>query len=359
MKKRKHLLLSAALLASALLTAGCGGSGSTDSYSMDTASTSASYDSGGGWSEADVEEKAAMNTEASPSQSTSTADETGSSAVIPDLSQSDISNRKLIKNVSLSLETENFDTMKSNMEESISSFGGYVEYSSYSAPQTEYMSRFYSLTARIPSEKLDEFVAVAGNLGTLVNKSESVTDVTLDYVDKTAYKESLQVEYERVTELLEKAEDLEQVLALESKLSQLRYEINSYESQLRTYDNLIDYSTVDIYITEVERETEISNTVGSRISNGFISSLYSVRDFFVTLFVFLIGNLPVILVLAVIVVLIVLLARRIYRRKRAKKQKKYGESSSHYAYDENARNTGNRDDVPEKTEKSQDSSHED
>ena len=73
--------------------------------------------------------------------------------------------------------------------------------------------------------------------------------MTLDYVDKTAYKESLQVEYDRVMELLEEAKDLDQILALESKLSQLRYEIDSYESQLRTYDNLIDYSTVHIYIS--------------------------------------------------------------------------------------------------------------
>ena len=135
-------------------------------------------------------------------------------------------------------------------------------------------------------------------------------DVTLDYVDKTAYKDSLRTEYERVMELLEQAKDLEQILALESKLSDLRYEINSYESQLRTYDNQIDYSTVNINIREVEYEKETSDTVGSRIKGGFRNSLYGVRDFFVNSFVFLVSNLPVLVLLAAAAALAVLFLKK-------------------------------------------------
>ena len=111
-------------------------------------------------------------------------------------------------------------------------------------------------------------------------------------------------------ELLEQAKDLEQILALESKLSDLRYEINSYESQLRTYDNQIDYSTVDINIREVEYEKETSDTVGSRIKGGFRNSLYGVRDFFVNSFVFLVSNLPVLVLLAAVAALAVLFLKK-------------------------------------------------
>ena len=175
---------------------------------------------------------------------------------------------------------------------------------------------------RIPSDKLDSFTEKTGELGQVTNKSENVEDVTLDYVDKTAYKESLQVEYDRVMELLEEAKDLEQILALESKLSQLRYEINSYESQLRTYDNLIDYSTVDIYISEVEYEQESNDTIGNRISNGFRSSLYGVRDFFVNLFVWLVSNLPVLLLLGGVAGLLVFLIKKLLKRRKMGKSKK-------------------------------------
>lgn len=347
MKKKTNTLLTA-LLASALLLAGCGDSKSGSTYntaaSQDTTAFESDY--GGGWEEKGMVNEAAMDMTSS-AENAEPEEASGSSSVIPDPSRNDLTNRKLIKNVSLSLETENFDTMKSNMEESVSSFGGYIEYSSYDAPQTEYLRRSYSLTARIPSEKLDDFVAAAGSLGTLTNKSENVEDVTLDYVDKTAYKESLQVEYERVTELLEKAEDLEQILALESKLSQLRYEINSYESQLRTYDNLINYSTVNIYISEVERETEVSNTVGSRISSGFISSLYSVRDFFINVFVFLIGNLPVLLIWVIVIALTVLLIRHFCRIRQSDGTKKRGRLFSRHSSDENTLNADPSETNPE------------
>ncbi|NCB94232.1 MAG: DUF4349 domain-containing protein [Clostridia bacterium] len=326
MKRRLHTGL-ALCLAGILLLGGCGGSASKDSYQsasteMATVDTAAVNDTmvedGGGWSaEESVEEDANMETRAATAEGEPgvVADEDGTSA-------NDLAARKLIKTVSLSMETKEFDTMKQEMEKSISSFGGYIEYSNFDAPQGGNSYRYYSITVRVPSDKLDGFVESAGKLGTVTNKSESVEDVTLNYVDMTAHKESLQVEYDRVTKLLEQAEDLDQILALESKLSDLRYEIDSYESQLRTYDNLIDYSTVNIYISEVEYEKETADTIGSRIKNGFSSSLYSVRDFFVNLFVFLVSNLPVLLLLAVIVGVLVYGYKKTAKKRKEKREQR-------------------------------------
>jgi len=315
--KEKSWKVIGLLLTSVLFLGGCGASdkstAQTESFSM---ANTASADYGEGWETAmdtSGDEKAE---EVSPEMA---AEEAGTEEA---LSEKDLSSRKLIKRVSLSMETKSFDTMKQKMEETITSCGGYIEASSFDDPQGGDYYRYYSITARIPSEKLDSFVSEAGSLGTVTNKSENVEDVTLDYVDKTAYKESLQVEYERVMELLEEAEDLEQILALESKLSQLRYEINSYESQLRTYDNLIDYSTVNIYISEVEYEQKAEDTIGSRISNGFTSSLYTVRDFFVNLFVGIIANLPVLILVGIVAALCVTAVSKLWKRKKKRKQER-------------------------------------
>lgn len=299
------------LMLLALFISGCSAGG----YSGKTEDTAAA-DAGGynGYREekaeaAEVQETFAADGMSMPQEvSEDTAD--GAGILAPEVPEKEPSGRKLVKTVSLSMETRTFDSLKSQMEESISSFGGYIENSSYDATQGGQQYRYYYLCVRIPAEHLDDFVGRAGEMGTVTNKTENVEDVTLDYVDKTAYKESLQTEYERVTALLEKAEDLDQILALESKLSELRYEINSYESKLRTYDNQIDYSTVHIYISEVEYEQEVSNTVGSRIRGGFQSSLFAVRDFFVNTFVFLVSNLPVILLLAVIAVILVMILKK-------------------------------------------------
>lgn len=321
--KRKTGILS--LILPLCLLLGCGGSGAAKNDSATASSmTTEAYaadDADYGW------EKAAGAVDSAAQEESAVIAEGAGSQEVSDAAAQDAANRKLIKTVSLDLQTKEFDTLKQNLEKEIENCGGYVESSNYYIPQGEYQYRYYNLTVRIPAEKLDSFVKTAGNLGTLTDKSENVEDVTLNYVDMTAYKESLQIEYERVTEILKEATELDQILALESKLSELRYEINSYESQLRTYDNLISYSTVHIYISEVEVVKDITPTVGSRIRNGFRESLNTVKNFFVDLFVWIVSHLPELLVAAVCIAILAVLVKKIakkMKRRRAEKMKAAG-----------------------------------
>lgn len=322
MKKSKWVVL---LLMVMFVFGGCGAStkeseGITQNRSADTAAVS--FESEGEKARLDARETQVQKTSVEEGTAQTNTEGSAEAGEAKTLSEKDFASRKLIKTVSLSLETKAFDELKVKLEEEILACGGYVEHSSFDDPQGGEGYRYYSITARIPSDQLDSFTEKAGELGQVTNKSENVEDVTLDYVDKTAYKESLQVEYDRVMELLEEAKDLDQILALESKLSQLRYEIDSYESQLRTYDNLIDYSTVHIYISEVEYEQEKNDTIGNRISNGFRSSLYGVRDFFVNLFVWLVSNLPVLLLIGGVAAVAVFFMKKLLKRRKIEKSKK-------------------------------------
>ncbi len=317
--KRKIFPYAAVLFLTASLLSGCTGSQSLKTeqkaadpmvYETDSAEAVAEGSAQGFTEEASTEQ--AMEDSAEAKQ------DAGSSKKI---SGEDRTARKLIKTVSLWLETTVFDKLKKQVEETVASYGGYIENSDYSAPQNSGQLRSYSLTARIPADKLDAFVEETGWEGTVTNKSENVEDVTLDYVDKTAYKESLEKEYEKVMELLEQAKDLDQILLLESKLSDLRYEINSYESQLRIYDNQIDYASIHIYISEVEYENGSAETVGGRISSGFRGSLYTVKNFFVNLFVEVISDLPILLLWACTVAVLIVVIRKL-RKKFVKKAKK-------------------------------------
>lgn len=303
MKKQYHKL--SILLILLLLLSGCG-AGASDKESFNTSDKY--YDEG--WNE-------------SPSEDSESKGEAA-------LTENDLSNRKLIKTVYLTLQTKEFDRLKTMLEELIPSYGGYVQDSNYYAPQREGRYRNYNLTIRIPVDNLDIFIDKVGLLGTLTNKSEKIEDVTLTYIDMTAYKEALEVEYEKVLELLEKATDLNQILILESKLSELRYEINSYESKLRAYDNLVAYSTIHIDISEVEYENVAKDTIGSRIRTSFMQSLYSVRNFFVDLLVFVVGNLPVLVVLGIFLILLFYLLKKIGKHRKTKRDaKKLAKANRH------------------------------
>lgn len=101
---------------------------------------------------------------------------------------------------------------------------------------TERSSRCSNLTARIPENKLDAFLTEVSGQGNVTYKNESVQDVTLQYTDITSRKKTLQMEQDRLWELLEKAESIDAVIALESRLSEVRYQLESIESQLRTLE---------------------------------------------------------------------------------------------------------------------------
>ena len=167
--------------------------------------------------------------------------------------------QKLIKTVSMSMETKEFDALLEDIRRQVEEMGGYIEDSDISG------SSYYStrgnrnawLTLRIPAGKLEGFVTVVEELGNVVSKRESVEDITLRYVDVESHKKALETEQERLLELLERAENMEDIITIESRLSQVRYELQSYESALRTYDNQVNYSTVSLDISEVERVAEL------------------------------------------------------------------------------------------------------
>jgi len=218
------------------------------------------------------------------------------------------SSRKLIKTVSITAETKSYDAFTAAMQESINSLGGYVEHSDLNNSETG--NRYANYTVRIPADKLNEFIAGFDKNGTVTNRTENVEDVTLAYVDVESHIKALRAEEDALLKILANAETVEDTITVQSRLSEVRYEIESYESQIRTYDNLVDYSTVELYLREVDREQVVSEkvTVWSRIGTNLSDNLYGVGEFFKSLFVFLVSSAPVFLAIGVVAAPIVIFA---------------------------------------------------
>lgn len=219
------------------------------------------------------------------------------------------SGRKLIRNVSLDMETLEFDSFISVLQQKVAEAGGYIESSDINGNSYNYShNRRANFTCRIPSAKLDGFLSDVGSIGNVTYSVENQNDVTLSYVDTEARISSLQTEYDRLMELLAEAENIDSVIALEQRLSDVRYQLESYKSQLRTYDNLVDYSTVAISVSEVKRVTAPEETsVWARIQSDFSDNLYSVGTGLVDFFVWFVANIPYFAVIAVVIIIIVLI----------------------------------------------------
>lgn len=231
-------------------------------------------------------------------------------------------NRKLIKTVYMSIETKDLDSLLIKVYDKLDSVGGYAQSSQAYNPSVEdkYSRRYTYLELRVPSDSLDAFVNEISGIGNVINKNENVTDVTLNYTDVESHKKSLEIERDRLNELMSEARDVDAIIALETRLSEIRYELDSYESQLRTYDNQVDYSTVTLDISEVVDYTpQVEDSVWTRIKTGFVSTLNGLGRFFKDLFVGIVVFSPVILIVAAIVVILILIIKKIKKKKEAKK----------------------------------------
>ncbi|MDE6015486.1 MAG: DUF4349 domain-containing protein [Acetatifactor sp.] len=236
--------------------------------------------------------------------------------------------RKLIKTVNLDVETQEFDGLLNSLEAQVEQLGGYIEsMNTYNGSRYSYSSReatrTSNLTVRIPQKELSGFVDAVSAAGNVVSRSENVEDVTLSYVDIESRKKSLETELERLQSFLEKAESLEDIITLEDRMSTVRYQLESMASQLRTYDNKVDFATVYMSIREVKELTPVEEeTAWERLTGGFMESLKDVKDGFVEFFIWIVVHIPYLAVWAAVILIIVVVIKLIIRRNRRKKAEK-------------------------------------
>ncbi len=242
--------------------------------------------------------------------------ESGSAAALP-------ADRKLIRTVRMDAETEDLTALLDSLTARIAELGGYVEAKNLhnGSAYSGYRRRNLSMTVRIPAARVDEFVAQVGENANVVSSTETVDDVTLQYVDTESHVTALETEQARLIELLEQAKTLEDVLKIEDRLTDVRYELERYASYLRTLENQVSYATVNLSITEVKEYTPVVEeepNMWQRIATGFGRSLKDIGKGLKEFFIWVIVNSPYLLIWGVVIAVAVL----ILRRRREKKRKK-------------------------------------
>lgn len=271
------------------------------------------------------------------------------------------SNRKLIRRVNMSVETQDFSQLTQYIENKVDQLGGYMEQSNVYGGSYEYDTRRTAqYTVRVPVDKLDALVGAVAEQGNVTNKNESATDVTLSYVDTKSRKEANEVEYERLMALLEQADDIDTIVALEGRLTTVRYEIQSLESQLRTYDNLVDFATIEISVTEVVVYTPVEpekKTDLERMTEGFVNSieniLYDIKEFAIDFVI----ALPYLILWAAIIGIVVLVIRKIRKNKKAKKERKNAERKENGVCDTDRKTERGKIDADEPADRTKNSDH--
>lgn len=331
MKKRVWKLLTVAMVAVMLLT-GCGAEkmAATDS-AMNQAMSSTSSNAGGamfdGFEYFAEEDMVQIETEEmKPEAPQAQAPETGKG--IEDNAadtQVNTTTRKLIRRVYMSTETKEFDDFIAFVNGQTTTYGGYIENSDVSGISYDAYrhNRRASIVIRVPAKYLDAFIEQIGNMANITSKNVTAEDVTLSYIETESRIASLEIQRDKLLEWMEDAETVEELIKLEERLSEVRYQLEYYGGILRNYDNLVEYSTITLDVREVERMTvQEPDTVGDRIGKGLSDNLYEIVEGIKNFIVWFVTSLPYLLIWAVIIVAAVLVIRVIAKKAKIKKQKR-------------------------------------
>ncbi|MBO9130991.1 DUF4349 domain-containing protein [Bacillus sp. 165] len=233
-----------------------------------------------------------------------------------------LTNRKLIKNAVLSIETTNFDESIKILDTSIKKFNGYIEASNITGTPVheEYSKaiRSASYTIRIPASSLDQYLSDAGDIGNILSKTINTDDVTNQYFDTEARITSLKIQEQRLLELLKQTGTLKDIIELEKELSSVRYEIETLTTTLQRYDSLVEYSTIHLTLVEVASLTDTSqpNTVSERITHTFKSNINGIWNWIKNATVFFIGNSPILLLICGIITAGILIIRKLIKKQK-------------------------------------------
>ncbi|MBR0462572.1 MAG: DUF4349 domain-containing protein [Erysipelotrichaceae bacterium] len=236
-----------------------GGSNSTGNTSYKTSIPSSSYY---GDYDADVmvEDAAYMSDESYSGGSTSRNESSsGSSTELQ-------ANKKLIVTGDLNMETMDLDKVLDQLGKNVNECGGYFQDSSVS---TSGSYRYYTAVIRIPAEKYADFISTVQGSGNVTYYHENTRDITDAYTDLSARLTSLKAEEEKVLEFYKQAESIDDLMRIESRLTDIRYEIDYIENQLKNFDLQVSYSTLTISIKETTTYTETSVSFWERLANSF------------------------------------------------------------------------------------------
>lgn len=216
---------------------------------------------------------------------------------------------KLIYTAELELETTAFDDAIAALDELVAESRGYYE--ERSIRQSGY--RYGSFTVRVPAAEYDDFCRQAGEVCHLLYANSSAQDISDSYYDTDSRLQSARAKLARLQELLAKAENMQDIITIESAISDTQWQIDNLSGTLRDYDSLVDYSTVRIDLREVYQLSDAAQaplTFGQKLANSFTSGLRSVGSALEDFAMWLAYSWVWLLLLAAAAVVIVRIVRR-------------------------------------------------
>jgi truncated hemoglobin YjbI len=154
--------------------------------------------------------------------------------------------KKIIKEGEINFETGDVAETRKQVLASLKKLGGYVDNDSETTNGEENRKEFV-LNIRIPAKNFDAFL---GNVSATATKIDSrnirIQDVTAQFIDIKTRLNNKKLLENRYQDLLKKATKISDLLDIENKLTEIRSDIESTQTQLNYMSKQVAYSSLSI-----------------------------------------------------------------------------------------------------------------
>ncbi len=245
----------------------------------------------------------------------------GSMGSTVDVSNAILAERKIIRSANLTIEVKDFDSAFNNIESIILGIG-FIQETNIDTDRVflneeEKLVKGGTIVLRVDKTQFDSVIGKLKGIGDVFNYTTNGQDVTEQYVDVESRLRLLKVEQEKLEAYLIKLDDLDKIFQVESRLTDIRYQIEGLTGNLNKLSSLVDLATITINMNERRpdyRPEPVS--YGEKLLNSLKDSLLEVVEFLGDLLVFIVAALPVLIVLGLFILLGVFIVRRIPKKRK-------------------------------------------
>ncbi|WP_350300419.1 DUF4349 domain-containing protein [Peribacillus frigoritolerans] len=208
--------------------------------------------------------------------------------------------RKVIHQAQLELKVKNLEKAQMKIENKVAEYGGYVVESNVFREDEELVEG--TITVRVPEAHFQDFLADSeGEASEVVGRNVTGQDVTEQYVDLKARLKSKRAVEERLLAFMKDAEKTEDLLKISSDLAVVQEEIEQLTGQMKYLENQTSYSTVTITLSQDQIvvpgiDNKELNT-WERTKKQLATSANLLLKAGSGIIVFIIGNLPILIIL--------------------------------------------------------------
>lgn len=242
------------------------------------------------------------------------------------------SGRMVIRTGNLSINVENVDKAADAVKQLAEGSGGFIEYSqidNITVPKYEYnegaevavetTEKQANMTIRVPEGQFQSIFNNIKGMGKLVNENINGNDITSEYRDTQARVDNLKIQEESLKQLMTKAKNVDEILRIETELNRVRTDIDINTGSLKRWDNLVQLSTINIYMKELKPEELKSVDVPGmwgKAYQGFIKAINNVVGGLEKAVIFLVAAIPYMIVAAIAAAIVVFIAGKLKLKKK-------------------------------------------